>query len=157
MFFLERLNSLGTDLRRSCGISVDGGDWAEEKNLDNSPPTRKAPNVAPRDSATALQRSILTLGFNLLLTAGVVCVKDAQGSESEREGGDFANLSRGYKSVEAGVLQVYFCESRCLCCLRGSYTCKCFTSPFEISHTNSCILTNRSRQTRHICALISSR
>lgn len=106
-FFLEGLNSESFPRLAPFYWTLwdfgERGDWAGENNLLDNSRNKEAPNVAPRDSAAAFQWYILTLGFSLLLTSGVVCVKDAQGSESEREGGDFANLSRGSKSVEAGV------------------------------------------------------
>lgn len=96
------------------------------------PPTRKQPNVVPRDSPAVLQWLIFKLGFSLL-TPGV-CVKDAQRSESEGDererererGGRFRRTFP--ESVAAGVFQVYFCKPRCICCHRGSYTCKYSTS-----------------------------
>lgn len=84
------LSTLGTDLRRRKLQDFDDRRRLRKKKnnilMDNPPPpphNKETPNVALRDSAAAvLQWSILTLGFNLLLTTGgVVCVKRTRKEE----------------------------------------------------------------------------
>lgn len=152
------ISTLGTDFRRRRGISGSGGDWAErEKSRKTlwilSPPNKEAPNVVLRDSPAVLQWIIFKLGFSLL-TLGA-CVKDAQrsegeGDESER-GGRFRQTFP--ETLEAGVFQVYFCKPRCICCLRGSYTCKCSTTfSFACDLRHSC--QQKSPKASYLCVAL---
>lgn len=162
-FWRDRIliSRLGTDLRRRCVFfkcyfwEVDETEQRRNNLLDNFP-DKEAPNVVLRDSAAVVPSTVLTLGSDLLLTPGVVCVKYAQGCETERERGRFR---RPFLRLNLWK-QMYFS------CISASQD---VSAAFEVhipvslpplrslSHPNSCILTNRSRQKLHISALLSSR
>ena len=133
-------------------------DWAEQNLLDSSA-NKEATNVALRNSAAVLPSSIVILGFNLLLTAGVECVKDAHGNERERKT-ERGALSPTFPGALNLWKQVYFC-----CISESQDVSAAFEVHIPVSilnfslllHIKSCILTNRSRQKLHIFALLSSR
>lgn len=120
--------------------------------MDTFAPNKEAPNVVHRDSPAVLQWINFKLGFSLL-TLGA-CVKDAQRRRRRREserGGRFRQTFP--ESLEAGVFQVYFCKPRCICCLRGSYTCKCSTTvSFACTLRHSC--QQKSPKASYLCVAL---